>query len=141
MERPEGAAAPLIVITSNVERQLPDAFLRRCIFWHIEFPKDLLPEIVAEHCPKAKGDLRGRAIAVFAHLRKVPGLSRRPGTAELIDWVHALTRVYDGAHAEAEVARFSDLVGKGARNIPWRELPALGCLVKLREDQDALSRA
>jgi MoxR-like ATPase len=138
---PDGrpAPAPLIVITSNVERQLPDAFLRRCIFWHIEFPVGLLPDILDDHCPEARGDLPGRAIAVFTYLRKVPGLNRKPGTAELIDWVHALTRVYDPSHAARTVHRFSDHLANGACDIPWRELPALGCLVKLREDQDTLA--
>jgi MoxR-like ATPase len=145
MRRGAGAAgsptrASLVIITSNVERQLPDAFLRRCIFWHIEFPKQLLPEILEEHCPQAEGDLRGRTIAIFSRVREIPGLVRRPGTAELIDWVNALTRVYERAHATKQVRRLSDLLAQGDAPVPWRELPGLGCLVKLREDQNALAR-
>jgi MoxR-like ATPase len=135
------APKPLVVITSNVERQLPDAFLRRCIFWHIEFPVGLLPDILADHCREARGDLPSRAIALFTRLREVPGLIRKPGTAELIDWVHALTRVYDPGHAEQKVRSISDRLAGDARDVPWRDLPALGCLIKLREDQSALASA
>jgi MoxR-like ATPase len=133
--------APLVIITSNVERQLPDAFLRRCIFWHITFPEEMLPDILADHCPEAGKGLQEHAIDVFSHLRKVPGMTRRPGTAELIDWVAALTRVYDRAHAEREVRRFSGLVADKNPKTPWHDLPGFSCLVKLLEDQGTLARA
>jgi MoxR-like ATPase len=130
--------APLIIITSNVERQLPDAFLRRCIFWHIKFPDDLLADILADHFPEhADGDLLGRAIAVYMRVRQTKGLTRKPGTAELLDWVAALTRVFRPDYALAQVRRFSDALA-GGRAIPWADLPALSCLVKMREDQDTL---
>ncbi len=146
MDRPKAsngqtAAAPLILITSNVERQLPDAFLRRCIYWNIELPEDLLADILADHFPDhCDGDFLARAIAVYMKLRETKGLTRTPGTAELIDWVGALTRVFPSEYAISEVRRFSNAFGSGSP-VRWMDLPGLSCLVKMREDQVLLAGA
>jgi len=147
MERRSGAdgvavSAPLLIITSNVERQLPDAFLRRCVFWHIKFPEELLADIVADHLGKRTltGELMDRALAVYKHVRAAPGLSRKPGTAELLDWMMALTSVFHSDTVSARIRHFSDAIKNGARGLKWGELPGLGCLVKMREDQDRLSQ-
>lgn len=145
MNRPRDAdgaslAAPLVIITSNVERQLPDAFLRRCVFWHIKFPEEMLTDIVADHLGSRSmpGGLLDRTLAVYKHVRSAPGLSRKPGTAELLDWVTALTGVFESGAVEVQIQRFSDALKKEARGLPWGELLGLGCLVKAREDQDRL---
>ncbi len=132
---------PLVIITSNVERQLPDAFLRRCIFHHIKFPEALLPDILGDHFPKARehGDFLARAVAVFTALRRVSGLAKPPATAELLDWVGALTRVYQLEHSIARLTRVSAALDAG--RVPWSELPGLSCLVKLREDLLTLAAA
>ncbi len=82
---------PIIVITSNNEKELPDAFLRRCFFHYIEFPDAATMEkIVAVHFPGIKKKLVGRAMEVFFDIRKVPGLKKKPSTSELIDWLKLL---------------------------------------------------
>ncbi|WP_437723129.1 AAA family ATPase [Sorangium sp. So ce861] len=137
------ATAPLIIITSNVERQLPDAFLRRCIFWHIQFPDDLLADILVDHFPEIAndGDFLGRTLALFSRVRSTHALSRKPGVAELMDWLTALTRVFHVEHVATQLRRCSDALRGPPRDVPWHDLPGLGCLVKLREDQELLSRS
>src|SRR5262249_14256008 len=84
---------PFVVITSNNEKELPDAFLRRCIFHYIEFPeKDLMRRVLRVHHPDLADQLLDQVIEVFYGLRQVPGLRKRPSTSELIDWVAALGR-------------------------------------------------
>jgi MoxR-like ATPase len=79
---------PLIVITSNNEKELPDAFLRRCFFHYIAFPeKDTMSEIVNVHYPDLKKALLKEAMDVFFDLREVPGLKKKPSTSELLDWL------------------------------------------------------
>ena len=80
---------PLVVITSNNEKDLPDAFLRRCFFHHIAFPeREVLEKIIAVHIPKVKKKLLKEAMDVFFDIRKVPGLKKKPSTSELIDWLN-----------------------------------------------------
>ena len=82
---------PIIVITSNNEKELPDAFLRRCFFHYIEFPDPLTMEkIIAVHFPSIKKELVQRAMDIFFDVRKVPGLKKKPSTSELIDWLKLL---------------------------------------------------
>ena len=82
---------PVVVITSNNEKDLPDAFLRRCFFHFIKFPdKDTMAEIVAVHFPGLKQRLLHEALSLFYEVRDVPGLKKKPSTSELIDWIKLL---------------------------------------------------
>lgn len=82
---------PIIVITSNNEKELPDAFLRRCFFHYIEFPDPVTMEkIIDVHFPAIKKQLVQRAMDIFFDVRKVPGLKKKPTTSELIDWLKLL---------------------------------------------------
>lgn len=82
---------PIVVITSNAEKELPDAFLRRCIFHYIEFPNSaLMEEIVKVHFPNIKDSLLHEALKAFYKLREIDDLRKKPSTSELIDWIHAL---------------------------------------------------
>ncbi len=82
---------PIVIITSNNEKELPDAFLRRCFFHYIEFPDTLTMEkIVDVHYPNIKKDLLSQAMDVFFDVRKIPGLKKKPSTSELIDWLKLL---------------------------------------------------
>ncbi|MBK8762821.1 MAG: MoxR family ATPase [Sulfuritalea sp.] len=85
------AVRPIVIITSNNEKELPDAFLRRCFFHYIKFPdKDTMGRIVDVHFPNLKKDLLREAIEVFFELREVPGMKKKPSTSELIDWLKLL---------------------------------------------------
>ena len=82
---------PLVVITSNNEKELPDAFLRRCFFHYIRFPdRETMTEIVGVHFPGLKKALLQEALEVFFNLRDVPGLKKKPSTSELLDWLKLL---------------------------------------------------
>jgi MoxR-like ATPase len=82
---------PIVIITSNNEKELPDAFLRRCFFHYIEFPDaKTLQKIIDVHFPQVKNQLVQEAMSVFFSLREVPGLRKKPSTSELIDWLKLL---------------------------------------------------
>jgi MoxR-like ATPase len=82
---------PLVIITSNNEKELPDAFLRRCFFHYIKFPdKDTMHRIVDVHFPKLKKDLLAQALQTFYEVRDVAGLKKKPSTSELLDWLKLL---------------------------------------------------
>ncbi|MDX1804705.1 MAG: MoxR family ATPase, partial [Alcanivorax sp.] len=82
---------PIVIITSNNEKELPDAFLRRCFFHYINFPDaQTMQQIVDVHYPDAKRQLVTEALEIFFDLRKVPGLKKKPSTSELIDWLKLL---------------------------------------------------
>ena len=82
---------PVVIITSNNEKELPDAFLRRCFFHYIKFPdKETMQQIVDVHFPKLKQDLLAQALNVFFEVRDVPGLKKKPSTSELLDWLKLL---------------------------------------------------
>jgi MoxR-like ATPase len=82
---------PIIIITSNNEKELPDAFLRRCFFHYIEFPdSQTMEKIVEVHYPGIKKQLVRQAMDIFFEVRKVPGLKKKPSTSELIDWLKLL---------------------------------------------------
>lgn len=120
---------PVVVITSNNEKALPDAFLRRCFFHYIQFPDaDGLRRIVEVHFPGLQGQLVEEALALFFQLREVPGLKKKPSTSELIDWLQLLL---------ADEVAASLLREQG----PGRSLPPLsGALVKNEQDLDLLQR-
>src|SRR5690348_10877022 len=82
---------PIIVITSNNEKELPDAFLRRCFFHYIRFPDEAtMRAIVAVHFPDLKKELLAEALAAFFDVRATPGLKKKPSTSELLDWIKLL---------------------------------------------------
>ena len=120
------AERPIVVITSNNEKELPDAFLRRCVFHYIQFPnRELMSEIVRVHHPDITDRVLDNALEVFFGLRATPRLRKKPSTSELIDWICALkkagvdlTRVSGGIpflgtllKTEADI----ELVGKRAK--------------------------
>jgi MoxR-like ATPase len=120
----------VVVITSNNEKELPDAFLRRCVFHFIEFPDpELMRRIVAVHLPTLDEELVAQAIRIFYEVRKVPGLRKRPSTSELIDWLAVLSAAglktlkverdlpFGGAllKKEQDVATFASEIARGRR--------------------------
>ncbi len=115
---------PVVVITSNAEKELPDAFLRRCVFHFIEFPdRELMARIVRVHHPKLETKLLEQALAAFYTLRDVDGLRKRPSTSELIDWIAALRRA-------------------GIANVELDgSIPFLGALIKREQDLMAVAEA
>jgi MoxR-like ATPase len=114
---------PIIVITSNNEKELPDAFLRRCFFHYIKFPdQETMAEIVDVHFPGLKKDLLKEALEAFYKVRDVRGLKKKPSTSELLDWIKLLL----AEDIDPEVLR-----GEGSRNaIP----PLYGALLKNEQD-------
>ncbi len=87
----KAAHRPIIIITSNNEKELPDAFLRRCFFHYIAFPeRETMDEIVKVHYPDIKKHLLAEAMECFFELRDIPGLKKRPSTSELLDWIKLL---------------------------------------------------
>ncbi len=82
---------PIVIITSNNEKELPEAFLRRCFFHYIQFPRiDTLKKIVEVHFPKIKKSLLDSALKTFFDIREVPGLKKKPSTSEALDWIKLL---------------------------------------------------
>jgi MoxR-like ATPase len=87
----KAAVRPIVLITSNNEKELPDAFLRRCFFHYIRFPEvETMNEIVEVHFPGIKQKLVAEALRIFYDMRKVPGLKKKPSTSELLDWLKLL---------------------------------------------------
>ena len=120
---------PIILITSNNEKDLPDAFLRRCFFHYIDFPdRDTMKAIVDVHYPDIQKQLVNEALEVFFDVRKVPGLKKKPSTSELIDWLKLLMADELGV----ELLRNSD----STKAIP----PMAGALVKNEQDVHLLER-
>ncbi|HEX7753301.1 MAG TPA: MoxR family ATPase [Novosphingobium sp.] len=90
-ERIAAAERPIVVITSNNEKDLPDAFLRRCFFHYIKFPdRDTMQAIIDVHFPGIQKTLVARAMEIFYQVRDVPGLKKKPSTSELLDWLKLL---------------------------------------------------
>ena len=120
---------PVVVITSNNEKELPDAFLRRCFFHYIAFPdRATLQKIVDVHYPNIKKDLVAEALDVFFDVRKVPGLKKKPSTSELVDWLKLL---------------MADNIGEAVlrERDPTKAIPPLaGALVKNEQDVQLLER-
>ena len=142
MRAPAGALKPLVVITSNVERQLPDAFLRRCVFFYIPFPKeDRLLEILEAHFPDVEEPLLRGSMQLLGELRHESlRLTKKPATAELINWIAAVRTVFDPADIGRRMAAAVKNI-QAREPVPWESLPALGCLVKLREDLRRITAA
>jgi MoxR-like ATPase len=96
---------PLVIITSNNEKELPDAFLRRCFFHYIKFPdKDTMQQIIDVHFPQLKKELVAQALQTFYEVREVVGLKKKPSTSELLDWLKLLM----AEDIPAEALRSSD---------------------------------
>ena len=120
---------PVVIITSNNEKELPDAFLRRCFFHYIRFPdRDTMAKIVEVHHPRLKQALLKEALDVFYEIRDVPGLKKKPSTSELIDWIKLLL-VED---VSPDVLRARD----PAKIIP----PLHGALLKNEQDVQLFER-
>ncbi|MFH0913723.1 MAG: MoxR family ATPase, partial [Chloroflexota bacterium] len=110
---------PVTLITSNAEKELPDAFLRRCVFHYIEFPTpELMEEIVRVHFPDIKNSLLKEAIKTFYSLRKVEEFRKKPSTSELIDWLRIL------------------IASEAPHDSISREIPYAGTLLKKESDYD-----
>src|SRR5690606_18503014 len=120
---------PIVIITSNNEKELPDAFLRRCFFHYIAFPdRETLKKIVDVHFPNISGELVSEALDVFVGGRKVPGLKKKPSTSELVDWLKLL---------------LADNIGEAVlrERDPSKAIPPLaGALVKNEQDVMLLER-
>ncbi|MCX7322432.1 MAG: MoxR family ATPase, partial [Hyphomicrobiales bacterium] len=87
----KAAKRPMVIITSNNEKELPDAFLRRCFFHYIKFPEmETMQQIVEVHFPGIKQRLVAEAMRIFFEVRDVPGLKKKPSTSELLDWLKLL---------------------------------------------------
>jgi MoxR-like ATPase len=114
---------PIIIITSNNEKELPDAFLRRCFFHYIRFPDEAtLRRIVEVHFPRLKQELLAEALTAFFRIRETPGLKKKPSTSELLDWIKLLM----AEDIAPEALRSDD---------PQRTIPILhGALLKNEQD-------
>ena len=122
-DRHKAVQRPIVIITSNAEKELPDPFLRRCIFHYIEFPDEkLMTDIVRVHFPDIGKKLLEQCLNKFYWLRGVEGIRKRPSTSELIDWIGALVA------AGIEPSRVA------------KEIPFLGALLKKPEDVEAVER-
>ncbi|MEE2702023.1 MAG: MoxR family ATPase [Thermodesulfobacteriota bacterium] len=120
---------PIVIITSNNEKELPDAFLRRCIFHYINFPeRDTMEKIINVHFPKIKKKLLSEALDIFFELREVPGLKKNPSTSELIDWIKLLL--------SDDIPRDVLLERDETKAIP----PLHGALIKNEQDVHLLER-
>jgi len=123
-DRYRAARRPVVIITSNAEKELPDPFLRRCIFHYIQFPDErLMADIVKVHHPDIASKLLQQCLTKFYWLREIRGVRKRPSTSELVDWIGALS----------------------AAGIPHQqiadEIPFLGSLIKKEEDVELVARA
>lgn len=114
---------PIVIITSNAEKELPDAFLRRCIFHYIDFPdKELMEQIVRTHYPDVEESLLKQAMDVFYQIRAMRDIRKKPSTSELIDWINALQ------------------IGGITADRIRRELPFIGVIVKKDEDLETVQQ-
>ena len=114
---------PIVIITSNAEKELPDAFLRRCVFHYIEFPdQKLMADIVRVHFENLDEHLLQQVLTAFYKIRSLPQIKKKPSTSEIIDWIQAL--VHGGYDPERII----------------KEVPYVGVLLKKNEDIDALKR-
>ena len=125
----KAAIRPIVIITSNNEKELPDAFLRRCFFHYIRFPDaDTMQQIVDVHFPGIKNKLVAEALRIFYDMRKVPGLKKKPSTSELLDWLKLL--MVEDIDAESL-----------AEKDPTKLIPPLhGALLKYEQDVHLFER-
>jgi MoxR-like ATPase len=136
MGRKEGdPRRPFVIITSNAERQLPDAFLRRVVFFHIEFPNDqALRRIVASRFGEVPW--MDQALFIFNRVRKASVRESPPSTSELLDWVGALVQAFDADWVRRKLTEVRLKIEHDTSVL--REAPAWGCLVKSLDDRRAL---
>jgi MoxR-like ATPase len=114
---------PIVIITSNSEKELPDAFLRRCLFYYIEFPDtEMMERIVKVHYPDIENKLIKEALKRFYWIREMDGLRKKPSTSELIDWIKAL--MLGGVNVDKITS----------------EVPFLGTLLKTEQDTERFAR-
>jgi MoxR-like ATPase len=114
---------PIVIVTSNSEKELPDAFLRRCVFHYIEFPDEkLMTEIIHVHFPDIEQNLLSQVLKKFYWLRTFDDFRKKPSTSELLDWIQAL------------------IAGGIAPDKVEKEMPFLGALLKKEEDVAVLQR-
>jgi MoxR-like ATPase len=114
---------PIVIITSNSEKELPDAFLRRCLFYYIEFPDgEMMERIIRVHYPDIEDKLVREALKKFYWLREIDGLKKRPSTSELLDWIKALSL------GGIKIDKINN------------EIPFLGTLLKNEQDTDRFIR-
>ena len=128
-QRIEAKERPIVVITSNNEKELPDAFLRRCFFHYITFPDNgTMSEIVEVHFPGLKQELLREALKVFYDIRDTPGLKKKPSTSELLDWLKLLM--------------VEDIPAETLRSGDKKDLipPLYGALLKNEQDVHLLER-
>ena len=120
---------PVVIITSNNEKELPDAFLRRCFFHYINFPdRSTMEQIIKVHHPKVKKTLVKEALEIFFDIRKVPGMKKKPSTSEVIDWLKLLM----ADDIPDEIFKNRD---------PSKAIPPLyGALIKNEQDVQLLER-
>lgn len=115
---------PVVIITSNSEKDLPDAFLRRCVFHYIEFPDyELMKDIIAVHHPAIHKQLLEKALKIFYEIRKMEDLRKRPSTSELIDWIKVLL-----------------LTAVDTDKISLKNIPYAGVLVKKEQDIEQMRK-
>ncbi len=115
---------PIVIITSNAEKELPDAFLRRCIFHYIEFPnEELMGDIIKVHFPEIEENIIAQVTAAFYYVRDLRDIQKKPSTSEIIDWIQALT-----------------ISGIPVERIT-KEIPFAGVILKKNEDIETLDRA
>ena len=108
---------PIVIITSNAEKELPDAFLRRCIFHYIAFPdQEMMARIVRAHYPDLEQNLLDACLSAFYRLRSLAGITKKPATSELLDWIQAL------------------IIGGVSEDELKEKLPFIGVLLKKTED-------
>jgi len=115
---------PIVIITSNAEKELPDAFLRRCIFHYIDFPdRELMAEIVKTHYPNVEENLMQQAMDIFYDIRALRDIRKKPSTSELIDWINALQ------------------IGGISADVLRSKMPFLGVVVKKDEDMETVKQS
>lgn len=115
---------PIVIITSNAEKELPDAFLRRCIFHYIAFPdQEMMERIVQVHFPQLNETLLEQVMLTFYQIRELREIQKKPSTSEVLDWIQALQ------------------IGGISPELIQKEIPFAGVLLKKNEDLDALDQA
>ena len=123
METIQAKHRPIVIVTSNAEKELPDAFLRRCVFHYIEFPSpEIMEEIIKVHHPNLKADLMREALTTFYALRDVDQFRKKPSTSELIEWIKVI------------------LSSGMPTNQLKEKIPYLGALLKKENDQSYFMR-
>ncbi|CAM4215459.1 AAA family ATPase [Pseudoalteromonas byunsanensis] len=128
-ERVSAKVRPIVIITSNNEKELPDAFLRRCFFHYIDFPSpEQMKQIIDVHYPNIKNDLVQQALESFFKLREIPGLKKKPSTSELLDWLKLLMA------EDIDISTLRDQSHAGGL------MPLFGALLKNEQDVSLIEK-